>query len=117
MGPSLAEELSPLILHQIKDAYFQGKLTRTIDVGSDMSRNKLNEADVEMFFNNIDCIYKTKKAHSPLRTHEKNTHYYMRGKSIDDRDIFCKISSTYHPKTGEFVCWTLTSFCEWKYKK
>ena len=116
MVPSLGEELGPLILQQIKHTYCKGELVRTIDVGSDMSFDNLNEADVEKFFDEIDNIYKTEKALSPLRSHDKNTHYYMRGKSVDGRDVFCKVSSTYNPKTGNFVFWTLTSFCEWKDK-
>ncbi|MCK4621326.1 MAG: hypothetical protein KAT62_03825 [Desulfuromonadales bacterium] len=114
MVPTIGEGLIPFVLEQIKSAYRDGTLMRTEDVGQDMGRDGLYEADVANFFNDIDHIYKTEKAHSPKKWHPNNTHYYMKGKSIDGRAAFCKVSSSYHPVTGQFVFWTLTSFCEWK---
>jgi hypothetical protein len=108
------EGLTPQILMQIKTAYQNGRLVRTGDVVQDMGDSRLYESDLANFIDEIDNIYKTENAHSPKRSHKNNMHYYMRGKSIDGRCVFCKVSSSYHPKTGEFVCWTLTSFCEWK---
>jgi hypothetical protein len=114
MAPCLGEELTPLVLKQICSAYSGKAMNRTIDVQQDMAKDELYEADLVKFFDEVQCIKKVEKAHSPKRSHEKNTHYYLKGKSIDGRDVFCKVSSSYHPVTGEFVCWTLTSFCEWK---
>ena len=111
---TLGEGLTPYVLERIRSAYQDRVMIRTYDLNDDMSRDSLYEADVANFFTEIGRIYKTEKAHSPKKWHPDNTHYYMRGKSIDGRDVFCKVSSSYHPKTGEFVCWTLTSFCEWK---
>jgi len=114
MAPTLMEGLTPQVLMQIKTAYRHGRLVRTDDVVQDMGDSNLYEADLANFIDEIDNIYKTGNAHSPKRSHKNNMHYYMKGKSIDGRDVFCKVSSSYHPITGEFVCWTLTSFCEWK---
>jgi len=113
MVPTLGEGLSLLVLERIKSAYQSRSMIRTNDLVQDMSDARLFEADVAKFFDEIDLIYKTEKAHSPKRSHPNNTHYYMKGISIDGRDVFCKVSSSYHPDTGTFVCWTLTSFCEW----
>lgn len=113
MVPTLGEGLSLLVLDRIKSAYLNKSMMTTIDLGLDMSNARLFEADIANFFDEIDSIYKTKKAHSPKKSHPENTHYYMKGKSIDGRDVFCKVSSSYHPISGMFVCWTLTSFCEW----
>lgn len=114
MVVTLGEGLTPLILEQIRSAYLSKEMQRTHDVIADMSNDRLYEADVANFFAEVSQIHKTEKAHSPKKWHPNNTHYYMRGKSIDGRDVFCKVSSSYHPSTGQFVCWTLTSFCEWK---
>lgn len=114
MVATLGEGLAPLVLERIRSAYLSGQMQRTDDVIADMSDENLFEADVANFFDGIGHIYKTEKAHSPKKWHPDNTHFYMRGKSVDGRDVFCKVSSSYHPQTGQFVCWTLTSFCEWK---
>jgi hypothetical protein len=114
MVHSCREGLAPLVLRDIKSAYFKKEIQRTSNVILDMSADKFNEADVEKFFDEVASIYKIEKAHSPRRNHDSNTHYYMWGVSIDGRDIFCKVASTYHPDTGHFMYWTLTSFCEWK---
>lgn len=114
MVPTLGEGLSLLVLERIKSAYQSKLMIRTNDLAQDMIDARLYEADVAKFFDEVGMIYKTEKAHSPKKWHQNNTHYYMKGKSIDERDVFCKVSSTYHPVTGDFVCWTLTSFCEWK---
>ena len=114
MVATLGEGLTPLVLERIRSAFLNGEEQRTLDLANDMSRANLSEADVAKFFDEIGLIYKTEGAHSPRRSHPRNTHYYMRGKSIDGRDVFCKVSSSYHPDTGEFMCWTLTSFCEWQ---
>ena len=114
MVATLGEGLAPLVLERIRSAYRDRTMIRTFDLIDDMSKEGLSEADVEKFFDEIGHIYKTEKAHSLKKWHQNNTHFYMKGKSLDGRDIFCKVSSSYHPTTGEFVCWTLTSFCEWK---
>lgn len=114
MVATLGEGLTPFVLERIRSAYRDGSMIRTYDLDNDMSRDSLYEADVANFFAEVSEIYKTEKAHSPKKWHKDNTHFYMRGKSIGGRDVFCKVSSTYHPGTGQFVCWTLTSFCEWK---
>src|SRR6266540_3719238 len=107
MVPTLMEGLTPHVLGQIKSAYRYGSLGRTNDVVQDMGDDRLYEADLANFIDEIDNIYKTENAHSLKSSHKNNMHYYMRGKSIDGRDVFCKVSSSYHPVTGEFVCWTL----------
>ena len=114
MAPSLGEELTPLVLKRICSAYLGNSMNRTLDVHQDMAKDRLYEADLAKFFDEVQGIDKTEKANSPKRSHDRNTHYYLKGKSIDGRDVFCKVSSSYHPVSGEFVRWTLTSFCEWK---
>jgi len=114
MAPTIEEGLTPLILGRIKSAYLDDSMHRTDDVVVDMSRDRLSEADLEKFFDDVSQIDKTKKATSVKKWHKNNTHYYMNGLSVDGRKVFCKVSSSYHPKTGQFVCWTLTSFCECK---
>lgn len=114
MVHTLMEGLTRHVLENIRTAYLNSKLHRTSDVNQDMAGDRLYEADLANFIDEVESIYKTENAHSPKRSHKNNMHYYMKGKSIDGRDIFCKVSSSYHPETGEFVCWTLTSFCEWE---
>jgi hypothetical protein len=111
MGSDIAEALSPVIIRAIQDAYFAGKLRKTNDCVTDMDKNGLYEADVEKVISEMNAIYKTAPATSPRASHINNTHYSFHGVSTKGVDVFCKIASDYHPKTGDFMGYKLTSFC------
>lgn len=56
-------------------------------------------------------IEKIMSTTSPRASSPRNTHYVIHGESTKCLKVYCKICSNYHPETGEFVGWRLTSFC------
>ncbi len=111
MCPSLNDELSPLILGQIQEVYGKKQLRKTKDCIDDMERDGLYETDVEKVIMNANKIEKVMSTTSERASNPDNTHYVIHGESTAGVPVYCKICSNYHKTTNEFICWTLTSFC------
>jgi tryptophan synthase beta subunit len=109
MAP-IGTELDDLILRTIQAAYLAGKIRKTKDCMEDMARARLFEADVEKVVMDACTIEKAIPATSERASNPNNTHYVIRGTSINGVEVYCKICSNYHPQTNEFIGWKLTSF-------
>lgn len=110
MDTKHGEQLAALVIKKIQDAYLKGKIVKTIDCVDDMLREGLYEADVEKVIMGAASIEKAMPATSPKASSPKNTHYVIYGESTKCLNIYCKLCSNYHPVTGEFLVWRLTSF-------
>ncbi len=106
----IGTELDDFVLHTIQAAYLAGKVRKTKDCMQDMARGKLFEADVEKVIMDADTIEKAMPATSERASSPDNTHYVIRGTSTKGVEVYCKVCSNYHPHTGEFIYWKLTSF-------
>lgn len=106
----IGTELDDLVLKRIMDAYLAGKIRKTRDCMDDMDRAKLYEADVEKVIMAAGTIDKAMPATSERASNPHNTHYVIQGTSTTGVAVYCKVCSNYHPQTGEFICWKLTSF-------
>ena len=111
MDKSLQDQLAARVIEEIQEAYRQGKIITTNDCIDDMLRDGLLEADVERVILDAASIEKVMPATSPTASSPKNTHYVIYGESTKCLQVYCKICSNYHPTTGEFMGWHLTSFC------
>jgi len=108
---SMTDQLADHVIRKVQNCYLRGEINRTNDCSDDMIRDGLREADVEKVIMNASVIEKVMPATSQRASSQSNTHYVIHGKSIDGRQIYCKICSNYHPVTGNFIDWRLTSFC------
>mgnify|MGYP004702249547 CR=1 FL=1 len=106
----IGTELDGLILRPIQQAYLAGKLRKTKDCMADMDHAKLYEADVEKVIMDATSIEKAMPTTSERASHPDNTHYVIHGTSTRGVAVYCKVCSNYHPQTGAFVEWKLTSF-------
>lgn len=102
--------LDSLVIRDIKEAYLAGKMRKTLDCLGDMDKAELYEADVEKVIMDADAIEKAMPATSERASHPDNTHYVIHGTSTKGVEVYCKVCSNYHPRTGSFVEWKLTSF-------
>ena len=102
--------LDSLVIRDIKEAYLAGKIRKTLDCQKDMVDAGLMEADVEKVIMDADAIEKAMPATSERASHPDNTHYVIHGTSTKGVAVYCKVCSNYHPQTGAFVEWKLTSF-------
>lgn len=112
MVGSFKDALGPFWINEIQQAYIYRQIYKTGDCISDMEKANLYEADVHLVIMNAKEIEKIMPAKSGARINPKNTHYEIPGVSVDGRKVYCKICSTFHPDTDEFISWCLTSFCE-----
>jgi hypothetical protein len=106
----LGTELDALVLRRIQDTYLAGTIRKTMDCMQDMERAGLFEADVEKVITEAISIEKAMPAMSERASSPHNTHYVIHGTSTKGTAVYCKICSNYHPRTGEFIGWKLTSF-------
>lgn len=106
----IGTELDGLVLAEIKNAYLARKIRKTRDCQDDMGKAELFEADVEKVIMDADAIEKAMPATSEWASHPNNTHYVIHGISTKGVAVYCKVCSNYHPQTGDFVEWKLTSF-------
>ena len=111
MDKGLGEQLAVLVIREIQEAYLQGKIIKTNDCMEDMLREGLFESDVEKVIMGSASIEKVMPATSQKASSPKNTHYVIYGESTKCLKVYCKICSNYHPTTGEYLGWRLTSFC------
>lgn len=112
MDKSLQDQLAGLVvIKEIQEAYRQERIHKTNDCIDDMLRDGLLEADVEKVILDAVSIEKVMSATSPRDSSPQNTHYVIDGESTKCVKVYCKICSNYHPQTGEFMGWRLTSFC------
>ncbi|MFH1976322.1 MAG: hypothetical protein ABIJ52_12295 [Pseudomonadota bacterium] len=111
MDTKHGEQLAALVIKEIQDAYLKGKIVKTIGCVDNMLREGLYEADVEKVIMGATSIEKAMPATSPKASNPKNTHYVIYGESTKCLNTYCKLCSNYHPITGEFLEWRLTSFC------
>jgi hypothetical protein len=112
MNGSLKDELGPIVLKQIQEAYNQGQIVKTNDCVNDMANDGFYEADVKKIIMNANIIEKAMPATSERASNPNNTHYVIPGESTAGIAVYCKICSNYHRTTNEFICWALTSFCK-----
>ena len=106
----IGTELDVLVLRPIQQAYLAGKLRKTKDCNEDMARARLFEADVEQIIMSATTIEKAMPATSERASNRHNTHYVIHGTSTKGIKVYCKVCSNYHPTTGAFIEWKLTSF-------
>jgi hypothetical protein len=106
----IGTELDGLVLWEIKNAYLAGKIRKTMDCQKDMVDAGLFEADVEKVIMDAAAIEKAMQATSERASHPDNTHYVIHGTSTRGVAVYCKVCSNYHPHTGAFIEWKLTSF-------
>jgi len=106
----IGTELDGLVLGEIKNAYLAGKIRKTMDCQKDMLDAGLLEADVEKVIMDAVAIEKAMPATSKRASHPGNTHYVIHGASTRGVAVYCKVCSNYHPQTGDFIEWKLTSF-------
>lgn len=106
----IGTELDGLVLAEIQKAYLAGKTRKTKDCQDDMAKAELFEADVEKVIMDAVSIEKAMPATSEWASHPDNTHYVIHGTSTRGVAVYCKVCSNYHPHTGAFVEWKLTSF-------
>jgi hypothetical protein len=112
MDISLRDQLAALIvIKEIQEDYRRGRIYKTDDCINDMLRDGFWEADVEKVILDATSIEKVMPATSPRASSSQNTHYVIHGESTKCLKVYCKICSNYHPVTGEFIGWRLTSFC------
>ena len=111
MDTKHGEQLAAFVIKEIQDAYLKGKIVITNDCFDDMLREGLFEADVEKIIMGATSIEKAMPATSQKASSTKNTHYVIYGESTKCLNTYCKLCSNYHPVTGEFLEWRLTSFC------
>lgn len=107
----LATQLVPRIIEEIQRHYLDGQVIKTNDCVNDMLRDHLTEADVEKVIMDATVIEKVMSATSLLASSPKNTHYVIYGECTKGKKVYSKICTNYHPETGEFTGWRLTSFC------
>lgn len=107
----ITDQLAILVIKEIQEHYLDKKVVKTKDCVNDMLRDQLYEADVEKVIMNATGIEKVMPATSPQASNPRNTHYVIYGESISCKKVYCKICTNYHPETGEFIQWRLTSFC------
>jgi hypothetical protein len=81
-----------------------------MDCQCDMEKAELFEADVEKVIMDAVTFEKAMPATSERASHPDNTHYVINGTSTRGVAVYCKVCSNYHPQTGEFIEWKLTSF-------
>jgi len=106
----IGTELDDLVLKRIQEAYLARKIRKTKDCLNDMDKAELFEADVEKVIMDSDSIEKAMSATSERASHPDNTHYVIHGTSTKGVVVYCKACSNYHPQTGAFIEWKLTSF-------
>lgn len=106
----IGTELDVFVLNEIKNAYLAKKIRKTKDCLNDMVEAGLYEADVEKVVMDAVAIEKAMPATSQRASHPDNTHYVIHGTSANGIAVYCKICSNYHPRTGDFIEWKLTSF-------
>ncbi|AJY69624.1 hypothetical protein RW64_08390 [Geobacter sulfurreducens] len=106
----IGTELDDLVLKRIQEAYLARKIRKTKDCLNDMDMAELFEADVEKVIMDADSIEKAMPATSERASHPDNTHYVIHGTTTKGVAIYCKVCSNYHPQTGAFIEWKLTSF-------
>ena len=106
----IGTELDFLVLAEIKKVYLAKKIRKTKDCLSDMDEAGLYEADVEKVIMDANAIEKAMSATSERASHSDNTHYVIHGISTKGVAVYCKVCSNYHPQTGVFIEWKLTSF-------
>jgi len=112
MDRNLQNQLAALVvIKDIQEAYRQGRIHKTNDCIADMLRDNLWEADIEKVILDAVSIEKVMSTTSPRASSPRNTHYVIDGESTKCVKVYCKICSNYHPQTGEFMGWRLTSFC------
>lgn len=102
--------LDGFVLAEIKNAYQARKIRKTKDCQNDMDEAGLYEADVEKVIMDADAIEKAMSATSGRASHPDNTHYVIHGISTNRVAVYCKVCSNYHPQSGAFIEWKLTSF-------
>jgi hypothetical protein len=107
----LASQLAPRLIREIQRHYLDGNVIRTNDCVNDMIRDQLTEADIEKVIMDATMLEKILSATSLLASNIKNTHYVIYGECTKGKKVYCKICTNYHPETGEFTGWRLTSFC------
>ncbi len=110
-NPTLNDQLAKIVIREIQEQYLDQKIGRTIDCINDMLRDGLYEADIEKIIMDAAGIEKVMPATSPHASNPRNTHYVIYGESTKCKKVYCKICTNYHPDTGEFMQWRLTSFC------
>src|SRR3990170_4540099 len=110
MTGSLKDELSPLVIGQIQEAYSKGQIVQTTDCVNDITRDGFYESDVENVIMNAKTIEKAMPTTSQRASNPNNTHYVIPGESTTGIDVYCKVCSNYHRMTNQFICWALTSF-------
>lgn len=106
----IGTELDGLVLTEIKKAYLARRIRKTKDCQADMDEAGLYEADVETVILHAAVIEKAMPATSERASHPDNTHYVIHGISTKGVAVYCKVCSNYHPQTGAFIEWKLTSF-------
>lgn len=109
MAP-IGTRLDEHVLRTVQEAYMAGMLRKTKDCMEDMARDGLFEADVEKTITEATSIEKAMPATSERASSPHNTHYVIHGTSTKGAAVYCKVCSNYHPRTGEFIGWKLTSF-------
>jgi len=102
--------LDSLVIEDIRKAYLARKIRKTKDCQIDMDKAELFEADVEKVIMDAVTIEKAMPATSEWASHPDNTHYVIHGTSTRGVAVYCKVCSNYHPQTGAFIEWKLTSF-------
>ena len=108
---AIATQLAPGLIKDIQKHYLDGKIVKTNDCVDDMLSDRLMEADVEKVIMEATFIEKVMPATSLFASSPKNTHYVIKGESTKSKTVYCKICTNYHPETGDFTGWRLTSFC------
>ncbi len=111
MNSGIKEQLAHHVIEEVQGAHERGEIVTTDDCVNDMIRDGLYEADVEKVIAEASSIEKVMPATSKKASSPKNTHYVIHGESTSGVKVYCKICRNYAPDTGEFTCWTLTSFC------
>ena len=106
----IGTELDGLVLAEIQKAYLAGKIRKTKDCLNDMAKAELFESDVEKVIMDAVTIDKAMPATSERASHPDNTHYVIHGTSARGVAVYGKVCSNYHPQTGAFIEWKLTSF-------
>ncbi|NLV23244.1 MAG: hypothetical protein GXY54_00495 [Deltaproteobacteria bacterium] len=109
MSP-IGTNLDAHVLESIQRAYLAGEVRKTKNCQKDMNDAGLFEADVEKVIMEANSIGKAMAATSAKASNPNNTHYVIPGTSTSGIEVYCKVCSNYHPQTGEFICWKLTSF-------
>jgi hypothetical protein len=107
---AIVNGLAGVVISDIQEHYFKGRMKTTLDCKDDMLRDGLYEADVEKVITEAAMLEKVMAANSP-NANPLNTHYVIYGESTKGKKVYCKICTIYHPQTNKFIGWKLTSFC------